>query len=269
MRFLPAWLVLILALPLLVVGVAGSAGLPTQGRPFYAGTLACGATALIVSGGWRLRTSRYDPLQEKAIDRFLNSNVLALGLAIDAFVFLLLAQTRQSGLLLSGIAVFWAAIWVPRFARRVRLRTNVVINRDPAAVFGFVSDFRNSTQWLAHFESVEKVTPGNIGPGTQFRFRQATPHGMLEMVDEIVDYEWASRLTDRVAGGRRPNLEALVFEPVSGGARINHTFESELSYGSAVSGQVLLRWTTTRQMRRARLAAWGRLKQVLEAQTGA
>jgi hypothetical protein len=158
---------------------------------------------------------------------------------------------------------------VPRFARRVRLRTNVVINREPAAVFGFVSDFRNSTQWLAQFESVEKITPGNIGPGTQFRFRQTTPNGVLELVDEIIDYEWASRLTDQVAGGRRPNLETLVFQPVRAGTRIDHTFESELSYGSAVSGQVWLRWTTTRHMRRARLAAWERLKHVLEAQTSA
>jgi hypothetical protein len=86
-RFLPAWLVLILAFPLLVVGVARAEGLPTQGRPFYAGTLACGATALVLSTGWRLRTTRYDPLQEKAINRFLNLNVLAFGLAIDALVF--------------------------------------------------------------------------------------------------------------------------------------------------------------------------------------
>ncbi len=219
---------------------------------------------MLVSRAWQLQTGRYDRLREGAVDRFLNSNVLALGLAIDSVIFVFLAQSKQSALLVSGLAILWAVIWLPRWTRRFRTRTSVVINRDPAAVFGFVSDFRNAPQWFPQFESVEKITPGSIGPGTQFKFRQPTRNGVLELVDEIVDYEWAHRLTDHVPNGR-PNLETLTFEAVPGGTLLSHIFDSEMSYGTAVSGQIWRRWTMTARMRRLRQAAWARVKQVLES----
>jgi hypothetical protein len=268
MRSLAVWLIAILALPPLVIGAASVLGLPPQGKWLLWLTLAEGGIAVFLPFR-QMRTGPLERLEERAVDRYLNVNVLALGLAVDSAVFFFVAQSRESALLVSGLAVLWAAIWVPRFARRLRIRTSVVIDRDPATVFGFVSDFRHATQWMPGIESIEKITPGAIGAGTQFLIRQPTPNGVLELVDEIVDYEWASRLTDRVANGRRSNLETLTFESVQRATRLSHMFESEVSYGSAVTGRALARWTMTAPMRRMRQAAWARLKEVLETQTTA
>jgi uncharacterized protein YndB with AHSA1/START domain len=254
-----------LAIPPAVAGAGLALGLPPVGKLYLWLALACGAAALAINAFGRAQLDRRS-LDEQAADLSVSSTAIALALAIDSVVLLLYAGSNKSVLLISGLAVLWALIWMPRLTRRVRVRTSIVIDRDPSTVFGFVSDFRNAPKWFPQFETVEKLTPGSIGPGTQFRFRQQTPNGMLELVDEIVEYEWASRLTDRVAGAHRANVEVLTFEPVDRATRLEHQFISEVSYAAAIIGQVLYRWNTTGQMRRQRQAAWARLKQVLEGQ---
>lgn len=263
MRVPAAAFVAVLALPPAVVGGGLALGVPSGGKLYYGLALACGVLALAISAFGQSLLGRA-ALNEGDVDLSVSSMALALAFAIDSAV-LLLYGSKKSVLLISGLAVLWALIWLPRVMRRVRIQTSVVIDRDPSTVFGFVSDFRNSPQWFPQFESVEKISPGSIGPGTQFRFRQQTPFGNLELIDEIVDYEWASKLTDRVVGGRRPNLEVLTFEAVGRATRLGHEFGSEISYSAAITGQTLRQWQTTARMRRQRQAAWARLKQVLES----
>lgn len=118
--------------------------------------------------------------------------------------------------------------------------------------------------------SVEKLTDGNIGPGTQFLSRiRFDGKGVFESVEEIVDFDWGHRITQRIASGTRSTLGVLTFEPVQSGTRLTYRFQSVLSYAGALYGQGLLRAIQTSEMRRRRLAIWGRLEQVLESDAAA
>lgn len=254
----------ILVAPMLVIAVD-----PYPETVFYKDAIfaigAAGVVLLVASVVLEPKKGPGRPIDERATGRFMN--VLALlaaeVIAIAAMVF----GTSQLNyaLITCAFAVVWSLAWIPAVMRRVSMNTHVLINRDPATVFAFVSDFRNEPKYVPEVESVEKITEGNIGPGTQFRTRvRLGDTGTFEGVEEIVDYEWAHRLTERVASGRRPNVGVLTFEPVQAATLLSYRFQSEVTYAGALLGEGLLRWALTTEMRRRRNAIWATLKQVLE-----
>jgi Polyketide cyclase / dehydrase and lipid transport len=209
------------------------------------------------------------PMDEVKAERALalQASIFAAAIAATALV---LAATSLAiyGIVLCGLAIVWALIWLPAPMRRITATTSVQIHRDPASVFSFVSDERNSPRYEAEMLSVEKVTDGNIGPGTQFRGRVQLPNSVFEGVDEIVDYEWAHRFSERVVGGH--SLGILTFELTQdGGTLLSYRYESRVSYPGALVGQGLQRGQLAAQMEARRNATWGRLKQYLESEPDA
>lgn len=233
-------LIAILAIPIIVVevGTALGAAPSSYGRWYLVFGLVCAGVGVVIGVVGNAFGPKPGQLDERAINRAMTGNILGLGLGFDLLVLLLVISRSESALVLSGVVLLWALLWMPRAMRQVGIRTSVVINREPATVFSFVSDLRNAPAYFPEIESVEKITPGSIGPGTQFRSSVRTPNGAFQGVEEIVDYEWASRLTSRVASGLRPNLEVLTFESVQSATKLSHRFDSELGYGAALFGQV-------------------------------
>ena len=260
-------LIAILAIPIVAVELGTALGVPpaTYARWYLGFGVVCVVVGVVIGVVGNALGPKPGQLDERAINRAMTGNIVGLGLGFNLLVLVLVTRGSESALVLSGVAMLWALLWMPRAMRQVGIRTSVVINRDPATVFAFVSDMRNSPAYFPEIESVEQVTPGSIGPGTQFRTRVRTPNGVFEGVEEIVDYEWASRLTSRVASGLRPNLEVLTFEPVQAATKLSHRFDSELSYGLAFFGQVLTKFALRREMVARRNAAWARLKNFLES----
>ena len=169
----------------------------------------------------------------------------------------------------------WVVVWWPTALRLYTLTSTIVIARDPASVFEFVSDLRNAPKYYFMYDqTVEKVTPGPIGPGTEFRghvnLRVSTipeigQDTSFDGTERILEFEPNRRLVSTVSSGRRPNLDTTTFEEVAGGTRVTHRFEHLASYGSALYGVPLRSGAAHRRMKANRKLAWARAKQILES----
>jgi polyketide cyclase/dehydrase/lipid transport protein len=209
------------------------------------------------------RPKRSLTIDPRANDRYLKTLAALIAVGIDS---LSLSSPLTVYVPLVAFATIWVVLWVPLSMRAVATGSSVVIQRDPAAVFAFVADYRNEPRYISMVESVEKITSGPIGPGTQFRGRaRLAPKVVWESVEEIVDYEPNQRVTSHVISAPESAVEVLTFEPAQGGTLLSHRFESEITYIRAVFGVAFFRGIQKRRMVAVRQAAWARLKEILES----
>lgn len=128
------------------------------------------------------------PVNERALDRYMNLIVLFMAFAVATTALLFSAGRLDFALLICGAAIVWSLAWLPSVTRRIGVQTQVFINRHPKTVFSFMLDGRNQMQYVPDLVSVEKITDGDIGPGTQFRTKvRLDGAGDFEGVEEIVD----------------------------------------------------------------------------------
>jgi uncharacterized membrane protein len=259
---LAAGVLAILVLPLIVYAI-DPGGRSTLHLVVIGLYLALGLALLLLSSTFP-RARRPDrSIDERALDRRLVIAALLAAAVIGNFALLL---TKGLTPIICGFAIVWSLVWLLPFTRRISVTTQVLINRDVKTVFGFMSDMRNEPQFMPEIVSVEKITEGDIGPGTQFRTTvRMNETSTFEGVEEIVDMEWGHRITDRLASGTRPNYGVMTFDAVGAATKLSYQFVSEVSYASALVGQGVFRWAMTGEMRRRRMQAWARLKQLLES----
>jgi len=268
----PVRVIALLLVPVIAVAIASAAGWEGQVSDswyFLVGGLSLAGIVVIVAVGVRRERKVVGRVDERVQMQSNDSSALFLAGLIDLLALLFAVRPRphpQVTLIISATAILWALAWIPAWMRRIGIRTSVVIDRDPATVFAFVSDFRNEAKYQPGISAVEKITDGPIGPGTQFRTRVELPNGPFEGVDEIVDYEPPYRVTSRVANALRANVGVLTCEAVPEGTRLRYSFESVISYSNALLLQGLMRWLMTMDMRSRRNAGWARLKRLLESQ---
>lgn len=271
MRSQPIRVIAFLLVPVIAVGIATAARLegPISDWWYYAvGGLCLVGVVVIVAPAIAAERKAAGRVDERVQMRSADASALFMAGLIDIIALIFAARPLpRDALIISGLAILWSVAWMPPWMRRVGISTRVVIDRDQATVFAFVSDLRNELKYQPSLIAVEKITDGPIGPGTQFRSRVQLPNGAFEAVEEIVDYEPPNRVTSRVASGLRPNVGVTTLEAVPQGTRLRYSFESEITYSNALMLQGLLRWIMTLDMRSQRNAAWGRLKQLLENPT--
>lgn len=249
--------------PLLAVLLVTLAAPGQPARWFAGGAVILGIAGFVaVSLASGASPKRGQPDFEAAQARYMNRVVIAAALAVATLGTLFGQASKATPVVVSVAVILWSLLWLPRATRGIGIRTSVVIGRDVATVFNFVADESNSPRWEEVLAS-EKITDGPIGQGTRFRFKTAT----FEGVEEITDFEPPTRLTSSLVTALRPNRTVLTFESVAGGTRIDHSFETELSYPGALLGQGLLRWMMTASMSSGRNRAWQRLKALLESGT--
>ena len=215
------------------------------------------------------------PIDQAAGERIsrLTSYAATLGIA-GAALFLSFWWPGPAFALLATAAL-WAVAWWPDELRTTHLTTSVVIKREPADVFAFVSDERNLLRYWPYYEAVEKVTPGPVGPGTQFRARVRFPKGLhnlkedrvVEGIEEIVAFEPPRRLATRLANRPRPRLAVFTFDATPEGTRLTHSFTFLASYSSAVLGGELFARKGVQVIRARRKTTWARAKEILENET--
>jgi len=227
------------------------------------GLAAASLFATVQSAGAR-PSNRID---ERSTER--NHSLLAIGIAcaIAGFSVIIALAAPVPALIILGAATAWVLAWWPRRMRRLSTTTGVVIERDPEVVFGFLSDFRSQLKYVPFVTSVDKLTDGAIGVGTQFRTRTKLPKGVYEGVEQITDYQPTYRYASSTVSSTHPNSGTATFEPAPGRTRVTFRFESELSYASALLGMGPLRWLLQRRMVDRRMKLWARVKQVLESET--
>ena len=75
-----------------------------------------------------------------------------------------------------------------------RINGEIVIDRPLEVVFDFVSDERNEPRYNPQMLSVEKLSPGPIGSGTQFRAQMKSGSRTLPLLLELTTFERPVRL---------------------------------------------------------------------------
>jgi uncharacterized protein YndB with AHSA1/START domain len=266
-RFLAPLLLLILALPMAMIAMAAGLGLQSGWAVLSFLLLGLPGVALAIRG-LSQAPKPGQPVDLMRIERQARSTLLAWAFVIGALAVLAAAITSPIvAVLIIAVVAVWVLIWTPSWLRRVTVETTVLIQRDPAAVFSFVVDSRNEPLYMSTVQSVEKVTDGPVGPGTQFRAHvHPTPSTSWVALGQIVDFEPNRRLTFRVVSVRDPNLDIFTFTPADGGTLLNHRFESAISFNLALIGSAFRIPHAKRQMVATSQAGWIKLKQILESE---
>ena len=268
----------------LLLIITGAGALAIYGRPMPA---LVGTAAVVLVAATLVVLARLAPppsgvgfraqgelLDETRYDRASNLTAYASVLLVAGVGMFLCLWWLAPALALLAAAAIWAAVWWPDSLRRSNLTTSIVIKREPAAVFAFVSDGRNLLSYWPHYESVELLTPGPIGLRTQFRSRVRFPKGfadnqehIFEGIEEIVGFEPPTRLATHVKDRPRPHLAVFRFDAVPEGTLLTHSFTFVSSYSSAFLGGEFSGHKATRLMRASRTSGWSRAKEILESGT--
>jgi len=140
-----------------------------------------------------------------------------------------------------------------------RITGEIVIERPPTEVFDFVSDERNEPRYNPEMLSVEKLTEGPIGRGTQFRAQMRSGKRTLPMLLEFTTFERPSRLGSHSTFSGVSIDGELTFEPLHGGTLMRWTWDV------APKGAMrLLAPLVTYMGRRQEQRIWSELKRYLE-----
>jgi hypothetical protein len=217
------------------------------------------------------------PIVPDKIDERDTEHVLTIGayfgvLTVGAIALLVAFVWPFGSLALLAVAAVWVVAWWPRLLRTASLTTSIWIERDPATVFSFVSNLENEPKFWPVVERIEKLTPGPIGPGTQFSARATLPasHGIgpqiFEGIEQIIEYEPDRRFTSSVTSGIHANFDEVTFDPVDNGTLVTHHFQFVFSYSTAVIGSILIfGGTANRELMTNRTVGWARAKEILES----
>jgi hypothetical protein len=134
------------------------------------------------------------------------------------------------------------------------------IGRPVDVVFDYVADQRNEPQYNPQMVRAEKITPGPVGKGAQFRSAVAARGRTAEMLIECTDYHRPSRLASTTTMAQAGISYTLTFEPVGAGTRMRWAGQVRPKGAFRLLGP-LITWLGIRQEQRI----WASLKQHLEA----
>ena len=143
-----------------------------------------------------------------------------------------------------------------------RIQGEIVINRPVDEVFDFVADARNEPRYNPRMLRAEKLSPGPIGLGTQFRDEIKSMGRPAEIAIEIVGYERPRLLTDSIHLSTMDIRGGLTFDAVPAGTRMRWSWE--LMPGGVFK---LMTPIVARIGRRQEQRVWAGLKRVMEGQT--
>lgn len=269
MPSLAARLLAVLAVPVMAVAIASAARWESPRTDYwYLSLIALSVVFVIVVAA--IGVSRENKAAKGRVDERvqMQSNEFAaffMAGLVNAMSLIVAIRIATLALVISGFAILWTLAWLPRWMRGISVRTSIVIQRETQTVFAFVTDLRNDPKYVPELESVEKITEGPIGVGTEFRSRMRLRNGIFEGVEEITEYQPPNRMASHIVTAMRPNLGVLTFEAIPAGTRLTYRLDTEIAYTSALLNQGLMRWLIQMDLRSRRKAIWARLKQLLES----
>jgi len=136
----------------------------------------------------------------------------------------------------------------------------ILIRRPLEEVFDFVADERNEPAYNPQIGSVEKVTPGPIGVGTQWHAvaasrRRATPFEL-----EVTEYTRPHRLASLTRMRGMDISGGLTFAPEGSATRMNWYWELRPKGMAKLAGPLIAAMGRKREQQ-----TWSRLKTHLES----
>lgn len=142
-----------------------------------------------------------------------------------------------------------------------RIEGETLIRRSVEDVFDFVADERNEPQYNPRMLRSEKITPGPIAPGTQFRAEIKTMRRTAEMTIEFTAYERPTRLASATHLSTMEIEGTLTFDPAPEGTRMRWSWEVETRGLLKLMAPIV-----TRMGQRQEQTIWTNLKHLLEDQ---
>ncbi len=140
-----------------------------------------------------------------------------------------------------------------------RIKGEIVIGRPPADVFDYVADQSNEPRYNPHMVRAEKVTPGPVRAGTQFRSAVARMGRGAEMLSVCTGYDRPSLLGTTTTMKQADFDYTLTFEPAAGGTRMRWSGEVQLKGAFRLLGPLITRMGTRQEQR-----IWENMKDLLE-----
>jgi Polyketide cyclase / dehydrase and lipid transport len=134
------------------------------------------------------------------------------------------------------------------------------IARPPEVIFDVVADERNEPRFNPRLTDVEKITPGPIGQGIQFRARTTGRRRGVNMIIEFTEFAPPHRLSSLTRLRGMDISYSLTFEPTAYGTRMRWSGDLRPRGALALLKLVLI-WIGRRQEQ----AIWGSLKRYLES----
>ena len=114
----------------------------------------------------------------------------------------------------------------------------IIINRPPAEVFAWLTDFDTWPQWGGgNLVSMKQVSAGPLQAGSQLRQVNQTGRKPTETLVQVTDF-----VPDRTFGIERPNLRGtFTLEPVMTGTQLNAVFEVDAAGLSALMYRLFIK----------------------------
>jgi hypothetical protein len=141
-----------------------------------------------------------------------------------------------------------------------RVEGEIVIGRPVDVVFDYVADQSNEPQYNPQMVRADKITPGPVRKGTQFRSAVTSRGRTAEMLIECTGYDRPRLLTTTTTMQQAEISYMLTFEPAAGGTRMRWSGQVRPRGAVRLLGPVVT-WMGTRQEQRI----WASLKEHLEA----
>lgn len=146
-------------------------------------------------------------------------------------------------------------------AANAQIEGEIGIERTVAEVFDFVADERNEPRFNPQMTSVEKLTGGEIGLGTQFRAEVLSGGRPLSMIIEFTDFDRPRRLGSRTTMSGMVILGELTFVEDGDATRMRWAWNMQ-----PTGALRLLKPLIVLMGRRQEREIWTSLKQCLEAE---
>jgi len=136
----------------------------------------------------------------------------------------------------------------------------ILIGQPVDVVFDYVADQSNEPQYNPRMVRAEKITPGPVGKGTQFRSAVASMGRTAEMLIECTGYDRPALLASTTTMAQADFSYLLTFEPAAAGTRMRWSGQVRPKGAFRLLGPVIT-WLGMRQEQRI----WASLKLHLEA----
>lgn len=123
----------------------------------------------------------------------------------------------------------------------------IIINRPPAEVFAWLTDFDKWPQWGGgNLVSMQQVSAGPLQAGSQLRQVNQTGRKPTETLVQVTDF-----VPDQTFGIERPNLRGtFTLEPVMTGTQLNAVFEVNAAGLSALMYRLFIKRFVTNDLRK-------------------
>jgi len=142
----------------------------------------------------------------------------------------------------------------------INFELSTLVDRPIEEIFTFISNPLNTPKWQAMIASIEQVTPGPIGVGTQYNVHASLMGRAIDGLLEITSYEPPTKFGFTNKAGPMQVAVTITLKPVGTGAKI--TLNAEGNPGGLFK---LAEGPLTHQIKSQMEANLEKLKSVLEA----